>query len=124
MTSGTSNNTGTPAVGTSNSTQCPNSTNSTGAPPRTLDNYFVLTFASLSFVIIFGLITLGLKLFGPRGTIGQTEKTFPQLDLFLIGFCDALNGVMVVFAATASRTSPLLQTILANFMIPLTIIAR
>jgi hypothetical protein len=107
----------------SNITACPNST-ANHTQPTTLDNYFVMTFASFSFVIVFGLTTLGLKLFGRPETIGRTEKTFPQMDLFWIGFCDAINGIMVVFAATASRTSPLLQTLLGNFMIPLTIVAR
>ncbi|XP_062501559.1 uncharacterized protein LOC134178690 [Corticium candelabrum] len=110
--------------GNNNSNVCPNTSNTTGPEPKSLDNFFVLSFASLSFVIIFGLVTLGIILFGRPGTIGRTERKFPHTDMFLIGFCDAINGVMVVFAATASRTSPMLQTLLGNFMIPLTVVAR
>ncbi|XP_065828551.1 crt homolog 2-like [Oscarella lobularis] len=91
-----------------------------------VDGYFVLTFASFSFVVIFGVITLVLVIWSSfqsanEKVISSTDYTFPQLELFWIGFCDALNGIMVVFAASPERTSALLQTILANFMIPLTI---
>ncbi|XP_065828550.1 crt homolog 3-like [Oscarella lobularis] len=94
-----------------------------------VDGYFVLTFASFSFVVIFGVITLVLVVWSTFQSAGEkwissTDYTFPQLELFWIGFCDALNGIMVVFAASPERTSALLQTILGNFMIPLTIILR
>jgi len=90
---------------------------------RSVDSYFVLSFASLSFVIIFGLGTLFIRIFSPQ-ELGETDKRFPQLLLFLIGLCDALNGALVVFASKGSRTPPYLQAILGNFMIPLTILFR
>ena len=90
---------------------------------RSVDSYFVLSFASFSFVIIFGLGTLLIKIFTPKD-LGETEKRFPQLLLFLVGLCDALNGALVVFASKGSRTPPYLQAILGNFMIPLTILFR
>ncbi|KAL9954561.1 hypothetical protein ACROYT_G042117 [Oculina patagonica] len=90
---------------------------------RSVDSYFVLSFASLSFVVIFGLGTLFLRIFSPKD-IGETEKGFPHLLLFLVGLCDALNGALVVFASKGSRTPPYLQAILGNFMIPLTILFR
>ena len=88
-----------------------------------VDCYFVLSFASLSFVVIFGLGTLFIQIFSPQD-IGETEKRFPHLLLFLVGFCDSLNGSMVVFASKGSRTPPYLQAILGNFGIPLTILFR
>ena len=90
---------------------------------RSVDCYFVLSFASLSFVVIFGLGTLFIQIFSPQD-IGETEKRFPHLLLFLVGFCDSLNGSMVVFASKGSRTPPYLQAILGNFGIPLTILFR
>ena len=90
---------------------------------RSVDSYFVLSFASLSFVVIFGLGTLFIRIFSPQD-IGETEKRFPHLLLFLIGLCDSLNGALVVFASKGSRTPPYLQAILGNFMIPLTIMFR
>lgn len=89
----------------------------------TVDTYFVLSFASLSFVIIFGLGTLIIRIFSP-GELGETEKRFPHRLLFLVGLCDALNGLLVVFASKGSRTPPYLQAILGNFLIPLTVLFR
>jgi len=90
---------------------------------RSVDSYFVLSFASLSFVVIFGLGTLFIRIFSPQ-ELGETEKSFPNSLLFLVGLCDALNGALVVFASKGSRTPPYLQAILGNFMIPLTILFR
>ena len=78
------------------------STNENTSGP-TVDSYFVLSFASLSFVVIFGLGTLLTRIFSPKD-IGETEKRFPHLLLFLVGLCDTLNGALVVFASKGSRT--------------------
>lgn len=98
------------------------STNGNTSGP-TVDAYFVLSFASLSFVVIFGIGTLIIRLVWP-GAIGETERRFPHRLMFLVGLFDALNGALVVFASKGSRTPPYLQAILGNFMIPLTIIFR
>ena len=90
---------------------------------RSVDSYFVLSFASLSFVVIFGLGTLFIGIFSPQD-IGETERSFPHLQLFLVGLCDSLNGAMIVFACKGTRTPPYLQAILGNFGIPLTILFR
>ena len=88
-----------------------------------VDSYFVVSFASLLFVIIFGLGTLYLIVFKP-GTIGETERKFPQTLLAQVGIFDGLNGIIVVFACSGTRTAPYLQAILGNFIIPLTILIR
>ena len=98
------------------------STNSKKSGP-TVDSYFVLSFASLSFVIVFGFGTLIIRLASPE-LIGSTERNFPHKLLALVGFCDAMNGVLVVFASSGTRTAPYLQAILGNFMIPLTMAVR
>lgn len=98
------------------------STNGNTSGP-TVDSYFVLSFASLSFVVIFGIGTLIIRLVSPAA-IGETEKRFPHRLMFLVGLFDALNGALVVFASKGSRTPPYLQAILGNFMIPLTIMFR
>ena len=83
--------------------------------------YFVLTFASLSFVVLFGTFTL-VSL--PFGAVTKEDLAFPQWLLFLVGFFDSLNGVLVVFASPPVRTAPFLQAVLSNFLVPLTIIFR
>ena len=89
----------------------------------TVDSYFVLSFACLLFVIIFGLGRLLIQIFSPH-TFGETEKHFPHLLLFLVGLSNALNGLLIVFAAKGTRTPPYLQAILGNFLIPLTVVFR
>ena len=90
--------------------------------PR-VDAFFVLSFAGISFVVIFGVTLLLIRVFQPY-RLGETERRFPHSQLFLVGFFNALNGVLVVFASSGSRTAPYLQAILGNFMIPLTITFR
>lgn len=101
--------------------QCGNTTLNCTA--QSIDSYFVYTFACLSFVIIFGVMLVIIRIVTPN-KLGQTERTFPVLPLFFIGFFDALNGVLVVFASSGKRTPPYLQAILGNFVIPLTVIVR
>jgi hypothetical protein len=101
-----------------------------------MDPYFVVSVASFSFVVIFGVITLVIALvqfvlnrieFLGKSyefiTLEQDIK-FPQWQLMLVGFFDALNGILVVFASPPTRTAPFLQAILGNFLIPLTISIR
>ena len=101
-----------------------------------MDPYFVVSAASFSFVVIFGLVTLAIALVQTLlNYINFQDKTynfitvendvkFPQWQLMLIGIFDALNGILVVFASPPIRTAPFLQAILGNFMIPLTIFFR
>lgn len=111
-----------------------NHTNHTVAQPF-MDAYFVLSFASLSFVVIFGVSTAVLAVVqvitnavAGRRVVNaltmQDDLLFPQWQLLLIGVFDALNGVFVVFASDPKRTAPFLQAILGNFTIPFTIFFR
>ena len=129
------------ATGTTNDPNCTNATtkeifNGTASGNyRTMDPFFVLSFASLSFVIIFGIITtiLGVIQLLVNACHGrrvlslitvEDDLRFPQWQLILIGVFNALNGVVVVFSSVPSRTAPFLQAILGNFIIPLTIVIR
>ena len=44
-------------------------------PGKSVDSYFVLSFTSLSFVIIFGLGTLFIKIFSPQA-LGERKNVF------------------------------------------------
>ena len=88
-----------------------------------MDPYFILSFASFSFVITFGGLTL-LTLLISHKSITKESLKFPQWQFMLIGVCDAFNGMLVVFASPSVRTAPFLQAILGNIIIPLTIILR
>ena len=101
-----------------------------------MDPYFVVSAASFSFVVIFGITTvvIGLvqTLLNATNFMGKSyhfitlksDIGFPQWQLMLVGVFDALNGILVVFASPPTRTAPFLQAILGNFLIPLTIVFR
>ena len=101
-----------------------------------MDPYFVVSAASFSFVLIFGVTTIVIALvqtiLNKLNFQGKTynfitmenDIKFPQWQLMLVGVFDAFNGVLVVFASPPTRTAPFLQAILGNFLIPLTIIFR
>ncbi|XP_028395878.1 uncharacterized protein LOC114519903 [Dendronephthya gigantea] len=113
-----------PSVGyTNHSTNHTNSSSGSREYRPRVDGFFVYSFGCISFVVIFGTMLLSIRLFQPH-RLGETERMFPHSQLFLVGFFDALNGVLVVFASSGSRTAPYLQAILGNFMIPLTMIFR
>jgi len=88
-----------------------------------VDRYFMLSFASLSFVVIFGLAILLIRIFSPKD-LGQTEKNFPHLLLFLVGLLAALNGVLAIFASNREKTPRSLEAILGTCKIPLIILFR
>lgn len=85
--------------------------------------YFVLSFSSLAFVVVFGLSTAVSFLSFPK-SVNRDTLMFPQWQMFLVGLFDALNGVFIVYASPPVRTAPFLQAILGNFLIPLTIVFR
>ena len=96
-----------------------NSSNSSAA--ESMGPYFVLSFSSFAFLVVFGLATAVNFLLFPK-SVTREKLAFPQWQLFLVGLFDALNGVFVVYASPPVRTAPFLQAILGNFLIPLTIV--
>jgi len=87
--------------------------------------YFVVWFASLSFVVILGTVLIVLLI---AGVLDKSQAAMwslrAQSGPFWIGLCDALNGMMVVFASPSSRTPPYLQGVLGLATIPLTVVVR
>lgn len=89
-------------------------------------SYFVLSFASLSSVVILGFGILFVVIFSPRD-LGAVERSYPHVHflLFLVGLCNAFKGVLeTVLASKAQRAPVHLQSILGNFTILITISAR
>ena len=118
-----------------NSLTSGNTTGNQSSSDHIMDPFFVLSFASLSFVVIFGITTAVMAVVQwitnavkGRRVLNwltlQDDLFFPQWQLLLIGVFDALNGVFVVFASMPARTAPFLQAILGNFTIPMTIFFR
>ncbi len=129
--------TGSAQTGCGQTRNSSNGTATSGGGGESMDPYFVLSFSSLSFLVVSGSITLVLvvlklilgllkadfSLPGPLN-VSREDLKFPQWQFALIGACSALNGVLVVAASLPDRTAPFLQAILGNFLIPLTIFFR
>lgn len=96
--------------------------------------YFVLLFASIAFVVIFGLVLVFYALFAPKKLSNNSKMEYGvnpflltrklHLMLFVIGFADSMNGFFAVFASPSSRTSLPIQASLAVSLIPITIGVR
>ena len=91
---------------------------------QSLDPMFILTFAGGCFVIIFGMFTM-IDVYRGETSIAEI-RMFTTFDYFrryfAVGFCNALNGIFLVFAA--ATTAPFLQAILGTFNILWTILFR
>ena len=96
--------------------------NQTAKWKPSLDSYFVVSFASLSFVIVFGFVMLLCDCIYSRYLV-TTDWSSRRLFLTL-GFIQGIAGVFIVFSSSGKRTAPYLQAILGNFNIPITIILR
>ena len=81
--------------------------------------YFILFIASLIFIVWFGIWCIHDYRMG-RLTVEMMDKH--KSTLFLIGLFNALNGIMMVFSSSLSRTSGGLQAILLNLSIPITFV--
>ncbi len=83
--------------------------------------YWVVWFGSIWFTAFFGLVTLCLILFG---ALPEIQRRISHPWMIVVGASDAINGILVVFASDPTRTAPYLQSILGNFIIPITILCR
>lgn len=94
----------------------------TGEWKPTVDGYFVVSFASLSFVIAFGLVLLCSD-FICRNYLVKTDWNYRRLML-LVGSFQGVSAIFIVFSSSGNRTPPYLQAILGNFSVPVTLILR
>lgn len=88
-----------------------------------MDSYFVLTFSLSIFLLFFTSVTIIYKTIRPD-EINFLGKQFPNKYLLLVAVLSALNGLMIVYSSSGTRTPPHLQAILQTAVIPLTICFR
>lgn len=98
------------------------SSNQTVKRKPSLDSYFVVSFCSFSFVIVFGLAILLCDCIFPKYLV-TTDWRYRRL-LLLVGFIMGISAIFIVFSSSGKRTPPYLQAILGNFSIPFTILLR
>lgn len=90
--------------------------------PR-IDPIFILCFTNVTLLLAFAILLLIAHVLN-RNEIGETERKFSQLQFVRTGILDAAGWFFASFAGSGNRTSPSLQSILINAIIPLTIIVR
>ncbi|XP_078352281.1 crt homolog 1-like [Oculina patagonica] len=88
----------------------------------TLDSYFVVSFASLSFVIVFGSVLVCSDFICPKYLV-KTDWRYRRW-LLSVGCFQGVSAMFIVFSSSGSRTPPYLQAIFGNFSIPITLILR
>ena len=98
------------------------STDQTNKWKPAMDNYFVASFASLSFLIVFGFVVLCCKIIYPN-YLSVTDWSCRCL-LLVVGSIQGLSALLVVFSCSGEKTPPYLQAILGNFSIPITLLFR
>ena len=98
------------------------STDQTNKWKPTMDSYFVASFASLSFLIVFGFVVLCCKIIFPN-YLPVTDWSYRCL-LLVVGSIQGLSALLVVFSCSGEKTPPYLQAILGNFSIPITLLFR
>ena len=98
------------------------STDQTNKWKPTMDSYFVASFASLSFLIVFGFVVLCCKIIYPN-YLSVTDWSCRCL-LLVVGSIQGLSALLVVFSCSGEKTPPYLQAILGNFSIPITLLFR
>lgn len=81
--------------------------------------YFILVLMSFLFMIIFGISSL-IDFYYKKLTYLMMKKYIYYL--FLIGFCNALSGILIVFTSSLTKTNGYLQAILMQLTIPATFI--
>lgn len=124
------------AIGGSNNTE--NITYTTGnstanATYHRVDSFCIVFIVNALYTVLSVVLLLLNQLFtfvkgsSKQKTNRSTCCRYPcseKFEFFLIGFCDAVASIFFVYASGGSRTAPYLQSIIANFSIPVTFIIR
>ena len=85
------------------------STDQTNKWKPTMDSYFVASFGSLSFLIVFGFVVLCCKIICPN-YLPVTDWSYRSL-LLVVGSIQGLGALLVVFSCSGEKTPPYLQAI-------------
>lgn len=88
-----------------------------------IDAYTIMFIANFFFLVFFGLILLVTKIVCPY-LITERETKYDKREFALIGVSDTISSICFVYASSGCRTAPYLQSLAANFSIPVTFIIR
>ena len=73
--------------------------------------------------LVSGIILLWMLICCPA-TISRNDRNYPKLEIFIIGFCQALSSIGMKYASSGTKVAPYLQGILGNFNIPIQFTVR
>ena len=85
-----------------------------------VDAYFALVFTTIANVVISGTGLLFLNLFYH----GETKSSFPHRNVMWVSFLMCVSQLLISFSCSGTRTPPLIQGILVNATVPITLIMR
>ncbi|XP_045167880.2 uncharacterized protein LOC123531162 [Mercenaria mercenaria] len=88
-----------------------------------IDAYTIMFIANFIFVVFFGVILLVTKFVCPY-LITERETKYKKREFALIGISDTVSSICFVYASSGCRTAPYLQSLAANFSVPVTFIIR
>ncbi|PIK54190.1 hypothetical protein BSL78_08920 [Apostichopus japonicus] len=83
--------------------------------------YPVILLSAMWFPLFFFGIVLFAKFLSPSMSL---RSSVSHRMMVLVGFLNAINGILVVYASNTARTPPALQAILSTSVIPFTVVSR
>lgn len=69
--------------------------------------------------LVFAILCVSIQYCIDRQSIIDSNKNYSKVRFLLIGSAQGISTVLVIYAASGSRTAPYLQAILGNFTIPI-----
>lgn len=88
-----------------------------------IDAYTIMFITDFLYVVFCGVILLVTKFVCPY-LITERETKYDKREFALIGVSDTVSGICFVYASSGCRTAPYLQSLAANFSIPITFVIR
>ena len=88
-----------------------------------VDALAIMCIVNFIFFIFWGFIVLVMSCFCPS-SISKEQRKYDKREFAVIGFSDAVSGILFVFASSGCRTAPYMQSIAANFCVPVTFMIR
>ena len=88
-----------------------------------VDAYATLFIVNFIFFLLFGFALLFTRILCPY-LITDRERNYDKREFALIGTSDSIAAICFVYASSGCRTAPYLQSIAANFSVPVTFFLR
>ncbi|KAL4238871.1 hypothetical protein ACF0H5_003578 [Mactra antiquata] len=88
-----------------------------------IDAFSIMFIATFIFTAVCGVALIGIKCFAPH-LITDRDKMYNKKQFAMIGVADTVSAVCFLYASSGCRTAPYLQSLAANFAVPVTFVVR